>query len=221
MNSHIHYLDTLLVLIAIIFPATITGAFMQLEVKTSTLLLANALTYILMVVMVYSTGYLGEIILSNNILIYVIAIIMGYICILLEILEGQIVNYIKYGFWSENIEIHKSLTSKNIILDLLLLIIGASAEEIIFRQVFFYITYKIFGLNIIIVILLSSFIYGLNHIFFGTKAVLQKTITGIVYSLLFVISGYSIVIPAITHIVQNGILYIAGIDKEYLNERIL
>jgi membrane protease YdiL (CAAX protease family) len=49
----------------------------------------------------------------------------------------------------------------------------------------------------------TSVVYGLNHLYFGWLAVLQKTLTGVGLGLLFIYSGYSILVPIIAHATQN------------------
>ena len=75
-------------------------------------------------------------------------------------------------------------------------------------------------MNIIAVIIIASFIYSINHIYFGANAVFQKFIVGIIYSLLFVYSSFSVIIPAITHFSQNMILYILSLNRSDKKERI-
>lgn len=220
MNFHIHYLSAFLVLIAIAFPTSLIGIFYKLNLGNINSILPNTISYLLFVIIVFFTGYIGIINYNINIYFVILAFIMSFVCIGIEIFEGMIFHFIKYKFWIKNIEIHKIIEKKNIFIDIIIIFIGAVCEEIIFRQVFFYILYNLFGVNIIAVIIIASFIYSINHIYFGANAVFQKFIVGIIYSLLFVYSSFSVIIPAITHFSQNMILYILSLNRSDKKERI-
>ena len=218
MNFHTIYLSAVLVLIAVSFPTSIIGIFYKLNLGRINSILPNTISYLLFVIIAFFTGYIGNINFNIKIYFAVLALIASFICIALEIFEAMILHFIKYRFWIKNIEVHKIIEKKNILLDIIIIFIGAFCEEIIFRQVFFNILCNIFNVNTYIVIIISAFIYSLNHIYFGSNAVIQKFITGIIYSLLFVYSSFSITAPLIAHFFQNMTLYILSLNrKERLN----
>ena len=218
MNFHIHYLSAFLVLLAISFPTSLIGIFYKLNLGRINTILPNSLSYLLFMIIAFFTGYIGSINYNINIYFVILSFIMSFICIGIEIFEAMIVHYIKYRFWIKNIEVHKIIEKKNIFFDIVIIFIGVVCEEIIFRHVFFNIAYNILSINIFIVIVLSAFIYSINHIYFGANSVFQKFIVGIIYSLLFVYSSFSITAPLITHFTQNMILYILSSNsKERLN----
>ena len=218
MNFHIHYLSAFLVLLAISFPTSLIGIFYKLNFGIINTILPNSLSYLLFVIIVFFTGYIGSINYNISIYFVILAFIMSFVCIGIEIFEAMLIHFFKYRFWIKNIEVHEIIEKKNILFDIIVIFIGALCEEIIFRQVFFNITYNVFGINIYIVIILSAFIYSINHIYFGANSVFQKFIVGIIYSLLFVYSSFSITAPLITHFTQNMILYILSSNsKERLN----
>ena len=218
MNFHTHYLSAVLVLLAVSFPTSLIGIFYKFNLGNVNSILPNSLSYLLFVIIVFFTGYIGEINYNVNIYFAILAFIMSFVCIVIEIFEGMIFHFIKYKFWIKNIEIHEIIEKKNTFIDIIIIFIGAVCEEIIFRQVFFYILYNVLEVNIFIVIITASFVYSINHIYFGANAVFQKFIVGIIYSLLFVYSSFSVIVPAITHFSQNMILYILSSNrKERLN----
>ncbi|WP_286032999.1 CPBP family intramembrane glutamic endopeptidase [Brachyspira pilosicoli] len=217
MNFHTHYLSAIVVLIAVSFPTSLIGIFLKLNLGRISTILPNALSYFLFVVMVFFTGYVGSINYNVNIYFVVLAFIMSFVCIAVEIIEAYAVHFIKYKFWIKKISVHEIINKNNVFFDIIIILIGALCEEIIFRQVFFNILYNILELNIFIVIIISAFIYSINHIYFGANAVFQKFIVGIIYSLLFVYSSFSVIIPAITHFCQNMILYILSKKREDIN----
>ncbi|GAA0732301.1 CPBP family intramembrane glutamic endopeptidase [Clostridium oceanicum] len=83
-------------------------------------------------------------------------------------------------------------------------------EEFIYRQVWFNILLKDFRLNIILVLIITSFVYSLNHMYLGKIVVFQKFSSGLIYGCLFYFSSGSIIIPIITHCIQNVIILMKG-----------
>lgn len=79
-------------------------------------------------------------------------------------------------------------------------------EEAIYRQIWFIIGLQVLGMNVVVVLLLTSFFYALNHITLGPYVFIQKLLSGILYGLLFIFSGYAVVIPMMTHGIQNLIV---------------
>ncbi|ACN53161.1 conserved hypothetical protein (plasmid) [Borreliella spielmanii A14S] len=63
----------------------------------------------------------------------------------------------------------------------------ATAEEYIFRLLIFDFFLEKLQFNLLVVILLSAFAYGFNHIHFGFAIFIAKFLTGIIYSLVFFI----------------------------------
>ncbi|SUY47551.1 CAAX amino terminal protease [Clostridium putrefaciens] len=85
-------------------------------------------------------------------------------------------------------------------------VIVALLEEMIFRQIWFSILIKEFKINAMIVIIITGFVYAMNHIFLGKKVLIQKFVSGIIYGCLFYFSGNCVIIPVIAHCVQNGVI---------------
>lgn len=213
MNFHTLYLDKILVLLSVSFPTSLTGIFIKLHFDRINRIFPNTLSHLIFVLIVFFTGYVGYINYNVNVYFIILAFIMSFVCIGIEIFEAMLVHFFKYKFWIKNIEIHEVIEKNNILSDTIIIFLGVLCEEIIFRQVFFNITYNLLGINIYVVVMLSAFIYSINHIYFGTNVVLQKFIIGIIYSLLYVYSSFCIVIPTITHFAQNFILYILSFKR--------
>ena len=218
MNFHTHYLSAILVLIAVSFPTSLIGIFFKLNLGKISGILPNALSYLLFVIIAFFTGYIGSINYNISIYFVILAFITSFVCIGIEIFEAMLIHFFKYKFWIKKIEVHEIINKNNVFFDIIIILIGALCEEIIFRQVFFNILYNILGVDIFIVIIISAFIYSVNHIYFGANAVFQKFIIGIIYSLLFVYSSFSIIAPAITHFLQNFILYILSFRRNKREE---
>ena len=119
MNFHTHYLSAVLVLLAVSFPTSLIGIFYKFNLGNVNSILPNSLSYLLFVIIVYFTGYIGEINYNVNIYFVILAFIMSFVCIVIEIFEGMIFHFIKYKFWIKNIEIHKIIEKKNIFIDIM------------------------------------------------------------------------------------------------------
>ncbi|MPQ43786.1 CPBP family intramembrane glutamic endopeptidase [Clostridium tarantellae] len=82
-------------------------------------------------------------------------------------------------------------------------VIIAISEEFIYRQLWFSILLNTFSFNIVTILLITSIVYALNHISLGKVIFIQKIFSGLIYGCLFYFSGYSVIIPVITHCLQN------------------
>lgn len=207
MNFHIHYLDTILVLLAIIFPSSYISIIPKKKNNQSSFVINNIIVYSILVAFLILVDKLGGINLKSPAYFYIVSIIAGFMCLAVEFYEGQLILYIKTKQFVKRIEVHKIYKDRGRIVDLLLIVIAAVLEELIFRQATVNIFMNVFRLNITIVIISSSVIYALNHIYFGVNSVVQKFLSGLILIALFYFSGYNILIPIIAHSSQNLILY--------------
>ncbi len=80
-------------------------------------------------------------------------------------------------------------------------VLAAAAEEMVFRGIFLPVLDQL--VPVLVAVAVTSIVYGFNHLYFGWLAVLQKTLTGVGLGLLFVYSGYSVLVPIAAHVVQN------------------
>jgi uncharacterized protein len=83
----------------------------------------------------------------------------------------------------------------------------AAAEEVLFRGIALPLLGSLVGLAAAVGV--TSVVYGLNHLYFGWLAVVQKTLTGAGFGLLFVLSGQSVIVVIVAHAVQNLIVQLA------------
>ncbi|MCS4467036.1 CPBP family intramembrane metalloprotease [Clostridium botulinum] len=70
--------------------------------------------------------------------------------------------------------------------------------------------FKDFKMNIAIVLIITSFVYALNHIFLGKQVFSQKMVAGLIYGALFYFSGFNIIVPIITHSLENIAILLKG-----------
>lgn len=139
-------------------------------------------------------------------------IVIGVLCaplvILLEILTSYIILNLRGEKFSK-VQLASNWINCSIKTTIYTLFIGV-LEEIVYRQIWFYLMIHILHIHIILVIIVSSVFYSLNHVTLGKYVVIQKFISGLVFSMLFYFSGESILIPIICHGLQNLILVIRG-----------
>lgn len=133
---------------------------------------------------------------------YLIAPLAGILCIVLEYAVGAI-QFLFKNKKMPNYRVHSFYDIKVGTALIALIVALVVCEELLLRQFIFTIFYNIMGLGLILSILLCALIYSLNHLYFGVNTLIQKFVSGLVYTLLFYISGLSIVIPIIAHLVQN------------------
>ncbi|QSZ27196.1 CPBP family intramembrane metalloprotease [Aceticella autotrophica] len=139
---------------------------------------------------------------------YIIAIIVAPMLIFLEYMTGYIC-IILSGNTPRGISVNKYWQRQNIIITIFIILI-ALFEELIFRKIWFDILSSSFGFSILATILLTSLIYGLNHLYFGIYTVLQKIISGALLGTLFCLSGGSVAISFIAHGLENLLISVIG-----------
>ncbi|KYN75721.1 CPBP family intramembrane glutamic endopeptidase [Clostridium sporogenes] len=146
--------------------------------------------------------------IDNNYYWYIIAVLFVPLTIILEIIVG----YIIIGVSDKNLpkfKISLAFTKTNINVIILSIFIGIF-EEVVYRQLWFNILFKDFKLHIVVVFIITSFVYALNHIFLGKQVFFQKILAGVVYGGLFYLSGFNILIPIITHCLENTVILLKG-----------
>lgn len=220
MTTHTHYLN-FIVLLATMSPASVGSSLMYLGVGdqndsiiTNIRLFFLLLPLVLLIVLVYpfyEDAFVIEIPSLFFILISIPVAILAlfseyaYNLIYIFLLKRKIYKGIKLSSpWQEN---NISLLFVGLILSI------AIGEEIIYRQLWFYILGSKFSLSILPVIIITSFFYGINHFYFGINIVVSKFISGIIYGSFFFVSGYSVIVSIIIHCIHNLILLILSRKK--------
>ncbi|EKO1913326.1 CPBP family intramembrane metalloprotease [Clostridium botulinum] len=146
--------------------------------------------------------------IDNNYYWYIIAVIFVPLTIILEIIVG----YIVIGVSDKTLpklKISLAFTKTNINVIILSVFIGIF-EEVVYRQLWFNILFKDFKLHIVVVFIITSVVYALNHIFLGKQVFFQKILAGVVYGGLFYFSGFNILIPIIAHCLENTVILLKG-----------
>lgn len=138
----------------------------------------------------------------------VLAFIISVVCIFGELYVGKIVIFLEEGIWVEKVRIDDSMNKNGYFWDILFILIGAIGEEVIFRYMFYnlLVNYLFWGVWSFIVV--TVFVYGINHIFFSRNAVFQKMFTGLILGIIFVVLNESIILLVLAHFLQNLLLYL-------------
>ena len=218
MIFHIQCLKLWLILCIMAFPSAyiyFTKPFIR--IRGSRLLSENAATvlvYGILLLLAWLTGLQGAFVFSAKgtpevfwiLISFTAAVLMGFANLGIEYLEAAV------PFWKKNGKFPalrpaaiyaESFRGSSVVS----IILAAAAEELIFRQVIMGGIAGGLGWSPWIAALVSSFVYGMNHVYFGRFQVIQKWSSGLIFSLLFVMCGGSIWPCILCHATQNLALY--------------
>jgi membrane protease YdiL (CAAX protease family) len=143
--------------------------------------------------------------LPNFLPLFLLAPIVGVACILLEYVLGILLLFLRTRKLVTRAAIHSSYSDVSRIaftdiLSILALVIG---EELILRQLLYNLLAIDFSMALWIVILLCTVAYAANHLSFGIASAISKLPSGLLYVLLFYVSGLSIGVVIVAHATQN------------------
>ena len=217
MPFHIQCLKELLFLCVIVFPSAYIFFLKPFVLPKGNRLLAENLS----TVMVYGaltafgvlTGSAGEAAPLPGAAFFVLAAALGIVNVGMEYVEAALPVLKRNGSLPRlrPASIYRGTFS---LVKFLSIIAAAAAEELVFRQFMIGGILNALHAPLWLAVLLSSFYYALNHVYFGRFAVLQKMTSGLVFSLLYVCSGGSVAVSALCHICQNLFLYFYSLDRE-------
>jgi CAAX protease family protein len=130
---------------------------------------------------------------------------VGIACILLEYLVGILLLFLRTGKLVTRVAIHSSYSavSRIAIKDILSILALVIGEELILRQSLYNLLATDFAMALWIIILLCTVAYAMNHLSFGIASVISKLTSGLLYVLLFYVSGLSIGVVIVAHATQN------------------
>lgn len=135
------------------------------------------------------------------------AVVMAFVCLVAEYLEAAIPFRIRNRRFPSvrPAAIYSEPSVRPV--SILSIVLAAAAEELVFRQIIIGGICTELGWGLLAGVIVSSTLYGMNHVYFGPFSVIQKCSSGLVYSMLFVAGGQRILLPILCHILQNIILY--------------
>ncbi len=214
MNIHIHY-HSILVLLATVYPVSVPQIMLSFFKRYNSK--SQNVIYLMNCVIISALLLLFSFILmpvSHNIVTaskttwYIIGIATAPLLIAVEFIVGGVMlkaSKIKI----KGISVNSNWTKISGI-GAFLTILYAITEEFIFRHLWSVVILDNLGWDIIVFIILSSVVYGFNHLYYGFTTFLQKTVSGIFLAVIFLLSGRNIIISITAHSLQNIIILIMG-----------
>ncbi|WP_079423808.1 CPBP family intramembrane glutamic endopeptidase [Streptomyces katrae] len=94
----------------------------------------------------------------------------------------------------------------------------AVAEELLYRGLWIGVLHERLHLPAGVAVAVAAVAYAGGHLFFGGRAVAQKTLSGVVFGLLMLVSG-SLAVPLVAHLAQNGAVLALGVRQERERQR--
>lgn len=140
------------------------------------------------------------------------AIPLGILIIFGEYLITQLIRYYKLRKWSFRISVHSIYSGSKTTFSRILIIVSLVVlEEVLIRQALIMYINLDTSFSIVSAVLISAIAYSTNHSAFGLSGMLIKFMTGIVYSIIYILSNYSVLVVVMVHTTQNlGLLALAN-----------
>ncbi len=221
MLFHIPCLKYVLLLCTLSFPSAFAYIVRMLRFPERSRLLqdtfATVVSYGVLIVITFFMGELGILRFTANILWYPLAVVCAFLNITVEFVIAAFPLFRKYKKLPA-LTPTKVYYERTSLLSIVAIILAATAEEVVFRQIIISVVMNGLSVPVYVVIIISACLYALNHVYFGRKIVLQKLPSGLIFSLIFVLSGYALLPVILCHASQNLILYFYSSHK-YANRK--
>ena len=212
MIYHTQFLKTIMVLVTLCLPIGLgvnMSYFISAVVKKKKLsvdYLGMIISYsiILLISFLSKVGHPLKTNFKISALGTTIAVVTGVLCICIEYLVGVALTFVLTKRWILKISVHSVYNnSKKIdIWDIFAVGIFVILEELIFRSAIINVLSEL-GLSLILIVCIAIIIFTLNHVHWGVFVFIQKLFSGSVFVLLYVIFDYCILVPIVTHLMQN------------------
>lgn len=210
MNTPTLYLD-LIILAAAAYPSGFSNSLFTSwrgeprEASTRFLRLL-ALPYPIIVLAVWAVR--PEMLLwrGTNALLLAAAVLLAPLALLIEYGIHALASYTVNGKFPRGVVLQGFWRRRFSPIDHLLIGTVAVGEEILYRGIWFSVLLS-FGLPTLAAMGISSLAYGINHLAFGSKSVISKIVTGMLYCTLYIIGGQSLWLPILSHVLQNILLF--------------
>ncbi|QIW23858.1 CPBP family intramembrane metalloprotease [Sulfolobus sp. S-194] len=221
MSIPIYYLEYILILLSISFPFSLSLFLTNIYViflknkkpfETNFFVTQYIVSLLVLIIVAFTSNSslvnymiksLSVKINYNYLILLILSPIIGVMNTYLEFFESAIVIWLL-------IEKGKFIIPRIVIsyrIKIYLLIIVTFLEEIIYRFLVFNLLLYHLHINIFLVLIISSLIYSLNHLYFQNYYVLiNKFSSGLVYGILFYLSN-SLLLVFLVHLSQNIYLY--------------
>lgn len=168
-------------------------------------------TAVLAAAAVLGSFHPGSLVLASKPVYYVLSPFAGVAALILEYIAGAVMFLAVNGKWPEGISVHPVYSGREKIGPLDILAAGSFVitEELVFRSAIMEILMSS-GAAAITAAAVSAAVFAMNHIHWGIESFLCKLLSGFLYSIVYLLSGFCILIPAAAHMTQNCILLIAA-----------
>lgn len=224
MTFHTQCLSEVLLLCVILFPSAYIYFLKPfVQIRNNALLsenLATIIVYGLLVVLGAAAGTAGiadpgiyqPAASGVRLLIYPLAVAAGGFNVAAEYFEAAVPALRRTGRFPalRPAGIYKGGFS---FLNFCSIIAAASLEELVFRQFMMGGILQSLGAYPWLSVLLSAFFYGMNHVYFGRFAVVQKITSGLVFASLYAAGGGNMIPCILCHVTQNLILYFHAVSQ--------
>ena len=162
------------------------------------------MTFTLVLIGFFFPTYVFDFRMAETHLFYFIAPLIGLLVIFFEYVLNQVIFFIQYKKWTFRTSVHSVYKQSQISPAFIALILWAViAEELLIRQATYSFLTQHSGWNTAAALIMTAFIYSLNHLYFGLQQLIYKFCSGMVYATLFYVSGLSIGVVIIAHATQN------------------
>lgn len=143
--------------------------------------------------------------LPTSLPVLLLAPFVGIACILLEYMTGILLLFLRTRKLVMRVAVHGiySAVSRIAITDILSILALVIGEELVLRRLLYNLLATDFAMVPWIVISLCTVAYAINHLSFGITSVISKLPSGLLYVLLFYLSGLSIAVVIVAHSTQN------------------
>lgn len=205
MNYLIHYLDAGLLFLIACFPSgfnMIVPTRAKYPIQTHCII--NTALAIVLTICLNGKNVVLSSYKDNPPIIHIVGaiIVVGILCVLVEFFISQMLFYKKMRVFAKGIKIPAYADTKWY--DVFWVILQSVSEEIVLKCSVYYILAELFGIsNPIILCAILTFIFAINHVFWGWEQVVQKMAVGALISILFVMNESLVWCAIVPHIILN------------------
>ena len=203
--NRIHYLNIILAS-CFVFPIGISELlrkilFIKERTYISTLVLSSVTFLVFSVVLYFYFGFDGKFAISSWTFLFGLSGMLASI-------------YAEFGIYKlftlGKKVVYFSYSKNSMVLVIVLTVVIAVFEELVYRHYLFSILEKNLGSPLVLTIILSGLFYGFNHLFGGLSLFLMKFVSGIIFSVIYYFSGSDLLAPIVAHILANIFILIMG-----------
>ncbi|MCL2737178.1 MAG: CPBP family intramembrane metalloprotease [Propionibacteriaceae bacterium] len=212
MNTHIPFLESVLVLIAVIFPtglgSNIGVAFSR---KKYTIRWDNAGLIIAYIVTIAVVAWaIPSARVGVRLSWWLLLGLAGFLCFFIEFGVGTLAFVGMNHRLPRNIRLSSPYDQYPQVtwVDVTVVCLFVVLEEVVLRSLLYTVLTTMGLTNVVWLAVVMVAIYAVNHVPFGLIAVAQKVFSGTVFVVLFLVSGENLLVPIIAHMIFNCFLLV-------------